>query len=41
MKCPTCGSDVSLNPFSICQVCGSVIPKEEEHTKTTKDEHSD
>ncbi len=40
MKCPTCGNDISLNPFSICQVCGSVIPKEEEQTETNEDDRS-
>ena len=30
MKCPVCGRDSGLNPFSICQFCGNAIPPESE-----------
>ncbi|MBR3476961.1 MAG: hypothetical protein IKH39_07395 [Candidatus Methanomethylophilaceae archaeon] len=25
MKCPVCGRDSGLNPFSICQFCGNAL----------------
>ncbi len=29
MRCPTCGREAELNPFSICQACGNVIPRDD------------
>jgi hypothetical protein len=30
MKCPICGRDSGLNPFSICQFCGNALQQPEE-----------
>jgi len=30
MKCPACGRDSGLNPFSICQFCGNALQQDEE-----------
>ncbi len=30
MKCPVCGRDSGLNPFSICQFCGNALQQPEE-----------
>ena len=30
MKCPSCGRDSGLNPFSICQFCGNAMQQPEE-----------
>ena len=30
MKCPSCGRDSGLNPFSICQFCGNALQQDEE-----------
>jgi epoxyqueuosine reductase len=30
MKCPVCGRDPGLNPFSICQFCGNALQQDEE-----------
>ena len=30
MKCPVCGRDSGLNPFSICQFCRNALQQEEE-----------
>jgi predicted amidophosphoribosyltransferase len=38
MKCPQCGSDVGLNPFSICGVCGAVLSHEKEEDGKTVSE---
>ncbi len=29
MKCPVCGRDSGLNPFSICQFCGNALQQDE------------
>ena len=29
MRCPMCGREAELNPFSICQACGNVIPRDD------------
>ncbi|MBR4504124.1 MAG: hypothetical protein IKP20_04025 [Candidatus Methanomethylophilaceae archaeon] len=30
MKCPVCGRDSGLNPFSICQFCGNALQQPDE-----------
>ncbi|WP_400242498.1 hypothetical protein [Methanomethylophilus alvi] len=35
MKCPQCGNDVGLNPFSICNMCGAVLSDEKEEDGKT------
>ncbi|MBR6871574.1 MAG: hypothetical protein IKM91_08175 [Candidatus Methanomethylophilaceae archaeon] len=30
MKCPTCGRNSGLNPFSICQFCGNALQQPED-----------
>ncbi|MBR4504817.1 MAG: hypothetical protein IKP20_07605 [Candidatus Methanomethylophilaceae archaeon] len=30
MKCPACGRDNGLNPFSICQFCGNALQQPDE-----------
>ena len=32
MKCPVCGRDSGLNPFSICQFCGNSMTADPEES---------
>ena len=37
MKCPVCGRDPGLNPFSICQYCGNALQQPEEEMADNAD----
>ena len=37
MRCPSCGRDNGLNPFSICQFCGNALQQPEEELADSAD----
>ena len=37
MKCPVCGRDPGLNPFSICQFCRNALQQEEVESADSAD----